>query len=78
MVWDTAMAVYSISYLEKNPDATVVILTGVGHAQKGAVPRQIQIRSKLPYAVILPEVAGGIDRKTISSNEADYIILGLQ
>lgn len=77
MVWDTAMAVYSISYLEKNPNATVVILTGVGHAQKGAVPRQIQIRSKLPYAVILPEVAGGIDRKTISSSEADYLILDL-
>ena len=77
MVWDTAMAVYSINYLEKNPNATVVILTGVGHAQKGAVPRQIHMRSKLPSAVILPEVAGSIDRETISSNEADYLILDL-
>ncbi len=78
MVWDTAFAVYSLNYLEKNPNAVVVLLTGVGHAQKGAVPRQIQLRSKLPHTVILPEVAGGIDKQTISSNEADYIILGLQ
>ena len=77
MVWDTAMAVYSLNYLEKNPNAVVVILTGVGHAQKGAVPRQIHIRSKVPYAVILPEVSGGIDRETISANEADYLMLEL-
>ncbi|MDX1707674.1 MAG: ChaN family lipoprotein [Desulfobacterales bacterium] len=75
MVWDTAFAVYSLNYLEKNPNAVVVLLTGVGHAQKGAVPRQIQLRSKLPYAVILPEVAGSIDKQTISSNEADYLML---
>ena len=78
MVWDTAMAVYSLNYLEKNPNAVVVILTGVGHAQKGAVPRQIHIRSKVPHAVILPEVTGGIDRETISSNEADYLMLDLE
>jgi uncharacterized iron-regulated protein len=77
MVWDTAFAVYSLNYLEKNPDAVVVLLTGVGHAQKGAVPRQIQIRSKMSYTVILPEVAGGIDRQTISSDEADYLMLDL-
>ena len=78
MVWDTAFAVYSLGYLEKHPDAVVVILTGVGHAQKGAVPRQIQMRSKVPFAVILPEVAGSIDSETISTNEADYLVLELQ
>ena len=77
MVWDTAFAVYSLNYLEKNPNAVVVLLTGVGHAQKGAVPRQIQIRSKMPYTVILPEVSGGIDKETISSNEADYLMMDL-
>ena len=77
MVWDTAMAVYSLDYLEQNPNAVVVILTGVGHAQKGAVPRQIRLRSEIPYTVILPEVPGGIDRETISTNEADYLMLDL-
>ena len=77
MVWDTAFAVYSLDYLKKHPNAVVVLLTGVGHAQKGAVPRQIHIRSKVPYTIILPEVIGGIDRETISSNETDYLMLGL-
>ncbi|MGD8990399.1 MAG: ChaN family lipoprotein [Desulfobacterales bacterium] len=78
MVWDTAFAVYSLDYIKNHPNAVVVLLTGVGHAQKGAVPRQISIRSKAPYTVILPEVSGGIDRQSVSSNEADYIMLGPQ
>jgi uncharacterized iron-regulated protein len=77
LVWDSAMAVYALDYLKRNPDAVVVILTGTGHAQKGAVPRQIRARSNLPYAVILPEISGSIDAETISNKEADYIILDL-
>ena len=77
MVWDSAMAVYSLDYLKRHPEAVVVILTGTAHAQKGAVPRQIRIRSNLPYAVILPEISGRIDPETITSQDADYIILGL-
>jgi uncharacterized iron-regulated protein len=77
LVWDSAMAVYSLDYLKQNPDAVVVILTGTGHAQKGAVPRQIRARSNLPYAVILPEISGSIDAQTISNKEADYIILDM-
>lgn len=75
LVWDSAMAVYSLDYLKRHPEAVVVILTGTGHAQKGAVPRQIRIRSNLPYAVILPEISGRIDPETITSKDADYIIL---
>jgi hypothetical protein len=55
----------------------VVVLTGVGHAQKVAIPRQIETRSTLPYAVILPEVPGKIDAQTVSKTEADYILLDL-
>jgi len=77
LVWDSAMAVYALDYLKRNPDAVVVILTGTGHAQKGAIPRQIRARSNLPYAVILPEISGSIDAQTISNKEADYIILDL-
>ena len=77
LVWDSAMAVYALDYLKRNPDAVVVILTGTGHAQKGAVPRQIRARSNLPYAVILPEISGSIDAETITSKDADYIMLDL-
>jgi uncharacterized iron-regulated protein len=75
MVWDNAMAVYALDYLAKNPDTVVIILTGTGHAQKGAMPRQIQARSDLPCAVILPEIPGRIDTGTISHTDADFIIL---
>ncbi|MGD9181128.1 MAG: ChaN family lipoprotein [Desulfobacterales bacterium] len=75
LVWDSAMAVYSLDYLKRHPEAVVVILTGTGHAQKGAVPRQIRVRSNLPYAVILPEITGHIDPETITSKDADYIML---
>jgi uncharacterized iron-regulated protein len=78
MVWDSAMAVYTLDYLEKNPDSIMVILTGTGHAQKGAVPRQIRVRSNFSSAVILPEIPGRIDAQTISHTDADYIILDME
>jgi uncharacterized iron-regulated protein len=78
MVWDAAMAVHSLEYLKKKPEATVVILTGVGHAQKGAVPRQIRNRSEAPVAVLLPEIPGSIDPKTVDVHDADYLLLDLK
>ncbi len=75
LVWDTAMAVHALEYLKKNPDAVVVLLAGAGHAQKGAVPRQIRNRSEIPHAVILPQVEEIIDLQTVSSRETDYIML---
>lgn len=78
LVWDSAMAVYTLDYLEKNPDTIMVILTGTGHAQKGAVPRQIRLRSNLTSAVILPEIPGRIDAQTISHTDADYLMLDLE
>jgi len=78
LLWDSAMAVYSLAYLEKNADTIMIILTGTGHAQKGAVPRQIRERSNLSSVVILPEIPGRIDPQTISPKEADYIMLGLE
>ena len=78
MIWDVAMAVHSLEYLNKNPDATVVILTGVGHAQKGAVPRQIGLRSPVPVTVMLPEVPGSIDPATVDVQDADYLLLGVK
>jgi uncharacterized iron-regulated protein len=75
LVWDNIMAINILNYLKQNPDAVVVALTGTGHAQKLAVPRQISSRSQLPYKVILPEVPGRIDAQTMTLKEADYIIL---
>lgn len=78
LVWDNIMAINILSYLKRHPQTVVVALTGTGHAQKVAVPRQISSRSQLPYAVILPEVPGKIDAHTVSTKEADYIMLDLE
>ena len=75
LVWDTAMAVNTLEYLKKEPDAVVVLLAGTGHVQKGAVPRQIRDRSQIPHAVILPKIKGLIDPQTVSIRDADYIML---
>jgi hypothetical protein len=55
-----------------------VILTGVGHAQKGAVPRQIRLRSPLPVTVFLPEVPGSIDPQTVDHRDADFLLMGIK
>ena len=77
LVWDNVMAINALDYLKTNPESVMVILAGTGHTQKGAVPRQIRKRSKVPLAVILPEVPGRIDAGTISGRDADYIMLDL-
>jgi len=78
MVWDNAMAVHALEFLRSRPDTTMVILTGVGHAQKGAVPRQIRQRSPLPVLVFLPEVPGSIDRQTVDHQDADFLLMGVK
>jgi uncharacterized iron-regulated protein len=77
LLWDNVMAINTLNYLQKYPDAVVVVLTGTGHARKGAIPRQIRKQSRVPHAVILPQVKGIVDPETISTKDADYIMLGL-
>jgi uncharacterized iron-regulated protein len=77
LVWDTVMAINALDYLEKNQKALLVVLTGTGHAQKNAIPRQIRQRSEVAHAVILPEVKGIIDTNTVDQSDADYIMLDL-
>jgi uncharacterized iron-regulated protein len=77
LVWDSAMAVNTLAYLEEYPNAVVVLLAGAGHVRKGAVPRQIRERSGVSHAVILPEVEGSLEPDSNGLKDADYIILGL-
>ena len=77
LVWDTVMAINALEYLNKHPNDLMVVLTGTGHAQKNAIPRQIRKRSEVAHAVILPEVKGFIDSESVDISAADYIILGL-
>jgi hypothetical protein len=56
----------------------MIILTGTGHARKGAVPRQILERSDYSSLVLLPEVPGSIDTETVDQSDADYLLLGVK
>ena len=75
LVWDSAMAINTLEYLKNNPDTIVILLAGIGHVRKGAVPRQISLRSEIPHAVILPKIEGIVDAQTAGIKDADYIML---
>jgi uncharacterized iron-regulated protein len=77
LVWDKAMAIHALEYARENPQRVMVILSGVGHAWKWAIAKQIRERSDLPLAVMVPGVAGSIEPDTISEEDADFILMDL-
>ena len=77
LVWDKAMALHSIGYVKKNPDRTLVLLTGTGHAWKKGIPERIKERSSLTHAVLLPEIPDHLDKGTVTLEDADYLMLGI-
>jgi uncharacterized iron-regulated protein len=77
LVWDKVMAIHAQRYLDSNPDRVMIILAGTGHAWKKGIPEQIRQLSSLPYAVILPQVPDAIEKTTISTKDADYLVLSV-
>jgi len=76
MVWDTAMAIYALDYLDKNPGSRIVILAGSVHAWKRAITRQIAtMRPDVTVSVILPVQGGQAERDKITAEDADYLVL---
>jgi uncharacterized iron-regulated protein len=74
LVWDAAMAVHALGYLEAHPDTVMVLLAGSGHARKMGIPAQLEERSELPYLVILPHTPGVFDKETIGAEDADLLL----
>ncbi len=75
LVWDKAMAIHALDHIRQDPDRIMVLLTGIGHAWKWAIPTQIRERSALPLAVMVPEVSGSVAPATVSVEDADYIVM---
>ena len=72
MVWDTAMAIYALDYLDKNPGSRIVILAGSVHAWKRAIPRQIAtMRPDVTVSVILPDPDG---KGGLTVEDADFMV----
>jgi uncharacterized iron-regulated protein len=78
LVWDTAMAIYALAYLNDHPERTVVVLCGMIHAWKKAAPEQAaRENADVEQAVIQPAVKGRWTPGSVSEEDADYLILGL-
>ena len=77
LFWDTAMAMNSFRFLKENPQFTMVVLAGSGHAWKRGIPAHITERAPLPLRVILLEIPGRLDRETVRLDDADYLWLGI-
>ena len=76
MVWDTAMAIYALEYLDKNPGSRMVILAGSVHAWKRAIPGQIAtMRPDVTVSVILLTPDGKAGQEKMTAEDADYLIL---
>lgn len=76
MLWNKAMAVKIVNYLKENPQTSMVVLVGGGHAlKKGGIPEQI--RNELvnyEYKVIVPYLPI-LGTSLSASEDADFIIL---
>lgn len=72
MVWNKGMAWHVGEYLKKNPGRTVVVLTGLGHAVKSGIPRQLQEFYPNRTRVVLPELTGATKNGV---EEGDYLYL---
>jgi uncharacterized iron-regulated protein len=76
MVWDTAMALHAIDYLDRNPGSRMVILAGSVHAWKRAIPRQIAaMRPDVTVSVILPSPDGKAGQEKLTAEDADFLLL---
>jgi len=75
MIWDKSMAWHIVQYLKKNPDKKMIVLAGVGHAWKRGIPEQVERFSKYPSAVILPIIPGQVEPDSVTTQDADYIVL---
>lgn len=79
MVWDNIMAENLLGWHRANPNHTVVVLAGSGHAWKHGIPEQIERRSAtVSYRVLLPDMPGRISAQDATVEEADFLLLGLE
>ncbi|HSO20792.1 MAG TPA: ChaN family lipoprotein, partial [Desulfosarcina sp.] len=75
LVWDTAMAINALDYLNRHPGRTMVLLAGSGHARKMGIPYQFSSRSRIPFAVLLPLTPDIFEPATLTPADADFIVM---
>ena len=69
------MAWRIVKWLHDTPGKKMVVLAGIGHVWKKAIPDQIKARSNYRLAVILPKMPSGKQAAEVTSNDADYLLI---
>lgn len=69
---DSVMAA-GIAKAMRGDNRTIVVITGVGHSLRGAVPRMLEKHIKTSYAILLPEETTYFIKTPPDKNIADYI-----
>jgi uncharacterized iron-regulated protein len=75
MVWDKSMAANLVAFMKANPGKKAVVLAGVGHAWRRGIPEQVSLLSRYRTRVVLPLMSQQVDLKSITVEDADYIVL---
>lgn len=76
MVSDSAMARHAVRFLEEHPGYIIVVLTGMGHSWRRAIPEQVRHSSDFSYRVILLSLPGLLRRK-VTAEDTAYLWLNL-
>lgn len=76
VAWDAGMAWRAVKYLKANPQKSLVVITGLTHAARAAIPFQAaRLDPGLGAVVFQPEVSGHYDRAEAKKDRADFLIL---
>lgn len=79
LVWDTAMAVHALEYLENHPATSMVVLTGAVHAWRPAMPLQVwRQKPSTAQRIILPRIEGRLDIGAVDTEDCDYLMFGVE
>lgn len=79
VVWDTAMAYYAVRFLAERPNTVMAVLCGQIHAWRPAMPSRAEsLAPGIGQLIVLPREMGTVDENTVTSQDADYLILGLE
>ena len=68
-----AIMAFTIADAVRGNNGTVVVLAGVAHSSKLAVPHMLENHGETTYSVLLPEAVAYFIGKTPDKNIADYI-----
>jgi uncharacterized iron-regulated protein len=78
LMWDSVMAVQLLEHLDDNPETTVAVVAGRGHAWKGGIPAQVARRDPVPMRVLVPKLPPELHQVEVQPEDADYFWRGLE